>query len=603
MKEKLISRLIIGALAGVAAMGAQAGQIQSSSVSIAREVIVENTQAVTAPATSYRFAGDINAISQTQTFQVQLTLQGGAKWNDAALPSADAFQVRDGIENTLWTQNVVSGATTYQIPTGGIGLSTDKTTLFVTFVVDQLAGKTLLKQPLITFNAATGTTRGTIVNLKTVVESIGECDVAVKKLVVKFSHFNGLSSPTALATTANASEDESARTDATNSGTLITFPTNILVKVGASLGDAKVDVAGGATFFKGTGSSPTLGSSSYIGVVGSKLVKLGYVGFLQNAQGYDTNLVNPYLLTTAVPANNIADGVTNVGVVNAKKLVVDVTADQGFTLGSEVYLSGTPNCAAALAGTGKVTVTSANVGKITLEDTAPGLVAGTSGSVVYDADGRVVSGAVFVCYDVTNATAQIANSTFSATAKLVKSSALAADNGEQDNYCKGGLYNLGGSVKIDVRNYFNSKDSTWASQIRLINPDESRTVDVYGQLIQKDGKYGPYGKLATLAPREAKNMLATEIDAKLTTAATHASANGDATVQASEGHGARLRITSPNAQTLRVQNYLYNKNDPSKFLEASGSQAVDFAGSADRAPTGEGQFQSQDAWVGLNGNN
>lgn len=601
MKEKLISRLIIGALAGVAAMGAQAGQIQSSSVSIAREVIVENTQPVTAPATSYRFAGDINAISQTQTFQVQLTLQGGAKWNDAALPTANAFQIRDGIANTLWTQNATVGNETYQIPTGGIGLSTDKTTLFVTFVVDQSNTKTLLKQPLITFNAATGTTRGTIVNLKTVVESIGECNVDVKKLVVKFSHFNGLSSPTALATTANASEDESARTDATNSGTLITFPTNILVKVGASLGDAKVDVANGATVFKGTVNTPTATSSSF---VTTKLVNLGYVGFTQNALGYDTDLVNPYLLTAA-GANNIIDGVTNVGVVNAKKLVVDVTADQGFTLGSEVYLSGTASCAAALAGTGKVTVTSANVGKISLEDTLAGIIAAAdaTGSLVYDADGRITKGGVFVCYDVTNATAQIANSTFSAAAKLVKSSALAADNGEQDNYCKGNLYGLGGSVKIDVRNYFNSKDSTWASQIRLINPDESRTVDVYGQLIQKDGKYGPYGKLATLAPREAKNMLATEIDAKLITAATHATANGDATVQASEGHGARLRITSPNAQTLRVQNYLYNKNDPSKFLEASGSQAVDFAGSADRAPTGEGQFQSQDAWVGLNGNN
>src|SRR5574343_7576 len=74
MKEKLISRLVMGALVGLAATGAYAGQIQSSSTSIAREVITTDAQAVTSPRVSYRFAGDVDARSQDQTFQVQFTL-------------------------------------------------------------------------------------------------------------------------------------------------------------------------------------------------------------------------------------------------------------------------------------------------------------------------------------------------------------------------------------------------------------------------------------------------------------------------------------------------------------------------------------------------
>ena len=59
MKKTLAARLVVGALAVIAAGGVMAGQIQASSVSIAREVITTDTQTVIAPSISYRFFGDV----------------------------------------------------------------------------------------------------------------------------------------------------------------------------------------------------------------------------------------------------------------------------------------------------------------------------------------------------------------------------------------------------------------------------------------------------------------------------------------------------------------------------------------------------------------
>ena len=103
MNQTLVARLVIGALATIAAGGAMAGQIQASSTSIAREVITSNTQTVVAPTTAYRFAGDLDPTIQTQVFQVQLTLAttgspnpdtaaSPALWDTTVTPSDDAFK-------------------------------------------------------------------------------------------------------------------------------------------------------------------------------------------------------------------------------------------------------------------------------------------------------------------------------------------------------------------------------------------------------------------------------------------------------------------------------------------------------------------------------
>lgn len=583
MKHTLLTRLIVGAYAGLAAAGAYAGQIQSSSVSIAREVITDDTQQVTAPNVAYRFAGDVDARVQTQTFQVQIELGGAAEWSSVG--NAASITLTDGVDATQWTQNAVAGAQTYQVLT--ISKSADNKTLFATIQVDQFGGKSVLKQPIVSFNSsATASDNATIVKLKTLVGDITECDVSVKNLGVTIRHFNGLTAPATLATDSNATPDEHLRQSATNTGTVITFPTNIKVTVTSATGNAKVNVASGNLAFAGT-----LGSSW----ISATLANLGAYTLVQNATGYDSNLLSQYLLTGNPALSGLTEAAAATlqnGNVEALNFTAAVSATQGFVVGGSLFLSTTANCAAAITGTTTAITAGNAAGPITL--TIPT-------AEMNDSFGTAGTGPVYTCYDVTGVAVPIPLSAFAAVATLNKAPG-ALPFPEQKNWCSGNLYSLGGGVKIDVRNYANSADPNgWLSVIRLINNNETRTIDVWGQLIHADGTYGPWGKLTDLAPRAVLNLTASQVDALLVNAPAHATAanNGSATPVAN-ATGARLRITSQAGTSLRVQNYLYNPASQN-FIEASSTQAVDFEGTIDRAPSNEGQYHSQDAEAGLNG--
>jgi len=101
-------------------------------------------------------------------------------------------------------------------------------------------------------------------------------------------------------------------------------------------------------------------------------------------------------------------------------------------------------------------------------------------------------------------------------------------------------------------------------------------------------------------------MTAAQIDALLVNApAAGAGKDGDSAAQ-STVTGARLRITSENSSSLRVQNYMVNPATGA-VMEFSSAQGVDFEGTVDRAPLDtlggnqSGQYISQDAAAGLNG--
>jgi hypothetical protein len=170
---------------------------------------------------------------------------------------------------------------------------------------------------------------------------------------------------------------------------------------------------------------------------------------------------------------------------------------------------------------------------------------------------------------------------------------------EQNNFCKGPLFALASGVKIDVRNYATAATSGWLSVIRVINPSETNTAVVYGQLIHADGKYGNWGQIATLAPRAVANLRSDQINPMLDKVPTTVTPGAPGPVDnGASKAGDRLRITADGVGSLRVQNYLYNPASQN-FIEASSSQAVDFDGTVDRAPVNEGQYQSQDAQTGL----
>lgn len=627
MNEKLISRLVMGALVGLAATGAYAGQIQASSVSIAREAITTDAQSVTAPSISYRFAGDIDARLQAQTFQVQFTLDAAAAatWNSVGLPGTGsaatqpAALLATGATSAAGTfplypqlsiTDGVSGARIFQKDSGAtanpaysvtaMSLSADSKTLYATIVVNQNAGN-LIKQPLISISTSNvAGDNPTVKNLYTTVGAVAACDTLVKTLPVSFQHFTALAAPASLATTANATADEHVRGGATNTATLITFPTNIKVLVTKSGGNAKIDVgAGNSLLFAGSATAglvaPTYDSWS---PASTTLVNLGNVTLVQQANGYDSNLANQYLLTgnpalsglTATATSSLQDG--NIEVKDAK---VTVSASQGFVVGSTVFLSSAANCGATI-GTATTTITSGTAaGPVTLTIPQGSINAafGTSGT-----------SPVHVCYSVAGVTAPIPGSSFTIDAAVLEKADQTAPTGEQNNSCNGPLYALSGSIKIDVRNYAsNSRADGWMSVIRLINNSETRTTNVYGQYIHSNGQYGKWGKLATLAPRAVLNMTPAQVDAALTSAPAHATTANNATTPVdTNGDAPRLRITSNDGNTLRVQNYLYNPASQN-FIEASSSQGVDFTGSTDRAPANEGQYQDQDAQKGLNGGN
>jgi len=600
MNKTLIARLVVGALATIAAGGAMAGQIQASSVSIAREAITTDTQTVLAPSVAYRFTGDIDARSQSQTFQVQFTLNAG-EW--ATAPGASAIQITDG--NTAQIQDQSAAApvgvnASYVV--SATGLSTDKKTMWATITVNQGA-TALINTPLISLNVTSNTVagvaavdvsaaRGTVTKLYSVVgdlladfASSAKC-VDVKTLSVNFKHYVALMAPGSMSDDTTATADEHTRAAATNSATLMTFPTNLKVNVTSATGGVTLNPGGNLTW-----SLKTAGQA----YVDPTTAVLGTVAMSQNnAEGYDAGLTGKYLLT-GVPA---LSGVTGVGTatvkdgnVEAKDLKVVVSATDGFVVGGSLYLTdgtGADLCATPVGGTATVAITAANAaGPISLVVPTASLngLLGTAGT-----------NPVYVCYD-NPGTTTIPSSAFSAVATLEKAEP-GVDLDEQDNICSGNFISLGGGLKVDLRNYASSKETSgYQSVVRFINNSDSSTADIWAQIIHQDGKLGGWGKLMDLAPRAVMNLTAAQIEAKLTNAAT--AAVGDTAAAASADGAPRLRITSNSGRSIRVQNYLFN-SATGQILEGSNAQGVDFEGTTDRAPVNEGQYQIQDANSGLN---
>lgn len=625
MKKTLVARLVVGALAAIAAGGVMAGQIQSSSTSLAREVVTTNTQAVDLPTVSYRFFGDVVATSLTQVFQVQLTLDSpDAEWDTASAPTDDAFGLTDKDANPIVGYSIV-----------GKGFSADKKTLWATYSVP--AGTGAVTQPIVGFNVAGATTPAKVVNLKKVVGDLvsdyttsGKCS-DTKELQVSFKHFNALSQPAQIAdgvVGGNGTADEHARLMSTNTVKPFVFPTNLLPIMSSGNSGAQLS-AGGNMSFTFTGGLPVIGGGvsnalwtatadplvSIPGTATALVANLGTVEVKQNASGIDSNMVAPaiyrlFATGPAIPMVQTATSAVQTGAVEASKVVVDVTSTNGWVKGGRLELRAYPAdaapaaqpaiaCSGVVVAGSAVNITDANKNSATL-------------SIVLDTQAKINAafggaglGKAHICYVAPGAEV-IPSAQFSGVTRIYKAPEGVANTAEQDNICGHSLASLGGGLKIDVRNYASSKEeaaSRYVSVIRLINNSDTRPADVWGQLIHQSGKFGGYGKLTTLAPREVKNMNSKEIDALLIKApeADAAADNGGVAPVASGNVGApRLRITSPNGASLRVQNYLYNV-DTAQIYEASGSQAVDFEGTTTRAPSSDGQYISQDANSGLNG--
>jgi hypothetical protein len=260
---------------------------------------------------------------------------------------------------------------------------------------------------------------------------------------------------------------------------------------------------------------------------------------------------NPYGVTGAAGAVGVNSGAAGVIVnaaVNGDPNVIDVS----FSHAALVSAANTGAAQSLLGSTGAV-------------GTVPGYVATTD--------------RYYLNYIVPGNTA-IPLSNFSAVSTLVKE----VGSNEQANIsCPAPLAGLGGGVKIDVRNFFpyNAADTIWTGVIRVINNDENVAADLTGQYIRADGKYGKWGSLGSLPARGARYFTSKEINDLLTQNSSLAGADnsGPGGIAPVAGQAlqpnTRLRISSDQASTLRVQSYIYNANTQA-LVEVSASQGADF---------------------------
>ncbi len=614
----------IASVLAVAAGSANAGQIDSSSATLATEVIYSNAQVVRAPSKSYSFAGDIDARTNEQRLQLQYTLAKGT-WatgatgqvftavntpvNGAALLQAAYLDAANANKVALPGASTVSAF-----------LTADAKTLVFNITIPAGAGAAdfLLKTPIFTINASgvLGTNNVGVSNLFTVAGATA-CVAPDAALDINFKHFTNHTGGTNVLSLASP-DSEHLRSGSTNDARLLNFTQNLKFDFTPSSKAGQTDAA--------TLNKTLLGSNwtgqNQVGIVPAVAIVppglvvgatsqyyMGFVKLSQRGTGLDTNYATVYGKTAAptAPASFVATDFTkpataaaNVGAIEFAKYSVTLNLPAAWPTGTAIVVT---NGAAAAALSGVTATLNAARTQVVIDATnAAGALALANGAYV------------FAQFNGSSAIPQ--TSSVVAEAAIVKAPAAPTTQfAEQNNVCAGTFTGIGGGIKIDVRNYAayaTFRATGPATTMRIINNSETTTADVYGQIIYADGTYGAWGKLGELKPREVVSMSNKEVEAKLINAAAASNPFGTAAVgyattggaavvagpKSGTGTGDRLRIVSNTGSTLRVQSYIVQG---AMVLDTSNAQGVDFENSGDRVPVNaiDAQPVSQDAINGL----
>ena len=625
----------IASVLAVAAGSANAGQIDSSSATLATEVIYSNAQVVRAASKSYTFAGSVDARNNEQRLQLQWKLTGanlqwalgqiaGGDVNFGAdgkalvtLPAAQTLLTVSGINAANaaigWDGAAVGGLTGFTVQ----AFLQDSQTLVFNITIPQ-AATNIINNATFQVNGKdfAGAAVPANVGVTNVLAVAGAtaCVAPSTSTDIEFKHFTTHNGNRDLMT-GTTPDSEHLRTNASNVGRFMNFTQNLRFTF-ANGTQSGVDAATLRKTFLRT-AAQTLDLAPAVAAIAGGATSANVhriatgIDLTKVAAGLDLNYTTQYGIlagTDFAPGafNNATLGTTVAGVIEtlaAGGLTIQVSSPvgaAGWSAGSKVVLL---SSADTVIGAGFSAVPDADgVATITLTNPADiaAVTTGTGARLYY-----VVSGAAEVPQ----------NSQFAVTASLNKSTVGAFR--EQNDTCKADLAGVGGGIKIDVRNYasYASNGANGASTtVRLINNSESQSADVYGQIIYADGTYGPSGKLAVLKPREAQNLPNSVIEGLLTTAPAASNPFGAATVYTSKAGAAivagpkanagnyntsdRLRIVSNTGTTLRVQSYMVVGNS---VIDTSNAQGVDFENSGDRVPVNaiDAQPVSQDAINGL----
>ena len=613
----------------IASGSAFAGQIGSSSVTLATEVIVTDAQIARAPSNVYSFAGDINAKTNQQLLQLQYTLSAGT-WSNQVFTAVNTLVALPPSATSMLKVQYVDGANVAQnaFPAGttvnGFVTADRKTLVFNVTIPAANVDLNLLKTPAFTINSAPilGADNAGISGLFAVTGAI-TCPAPDKNVDISFKHITTHNANTDLIV--NASPDsEHLRAGSTNTARFINFVQNQIFTFVPAAITSRTDALFLNQRLLGTNftASTTFGGS--LAAIAAPLTRhyFGRINLVQRANGLDLNYTNIYGDAIASPSPLLAadfeDG-NDIGALDAGEIellndTVTITLPTALPTGTVVSLldgSGT-----AIVGLADVTTTA---GQTSLVFT--GITAATAAA--FAAPNGAFAGGVHV-FGVFPGNALIPQvGGITVTAGLNKDTVAGApDRREQNLSCPGTLTGIGGGIKIDIRNYASRTKfptGNYASYVRLINNSESQTADVFAQMIYADGKYGPSGKLPTLAPRAVMNLSNAQLEGFLTTAApvanpfgsttaytsdqtaapTYVGAVAGAGVQDAGGTGDRIRFVSNTGTTLRVQSYLLLPTG--NLLDTTSAQGVDFENSGSRVPTNaiDAQPVSQDAINGL----
>jgi hypothetical protein len=655
MKLSKIS-LAVAAVAAIAGGAAYAGQIGSSSVTLATEVIKTNAQQVRAPSTVYSFAGDIDARTNAQTLQLQYTLSEG-RWATGAVGTAfftgagasinaANLLVASYLDGGNAANTVANAAANSFLPAGSLingFLTADFKTLVINITIPATAGNTgLIKSPSFTINGGAFPAANAGIQGLADVAGVAACVAPDKAITIGFKHFathNGQTNTDVISGANLAAEH--LRVGSTNSAEYVRFVQNHNFTFNAASVVSRTDAAtlNQSLVLTVPTAAPTTpnwpanvadgaGNAGYAqpvladlgaGFVINRTHYLGQLTLNQRAQGRDLNLAAIYG-AGGTPADTLvagdfslvanasnAIGTGDIGVVEVSAttpVTAKFTFPAALPTGSVVQLfssNGGPAIATSAATVAGQTVVDVNV-----------TTAANAAIVANGPDATSQKGAfAYVKFPANLEIPQLSAVTVATTLVKAPANAAAPDLSEQSVSCTGSHTGIGGGIKIDLRNYasFASFGATGpASSVRLINNSESKTADIFAQMIYADGTYGPYGLVGSLKPREVLNISNKDLEAKMTTAAPAANPFGASTVYTSvsgaavvagpkAGVGDRVRFVSNSGTTLRVQSFIALG---STILNVSDAQGVDFENNLNnRAPTNDGQPISQDAINGL----
>lgn len=552
MKQKLLSALVVAAVAGMA-VNANAGVIQSSYKNYAAEVFGDNTVVLTAPTIGYALALPLTGTAANpNSFTVQWTLSGGAIWNAAPIAATIVLAQPDG---TVAAQS----ATTYQVaaPT----LSADGTTL--TAVVTVYSNYTTGSQIVLGGGGAVqvtkvGTTLGApALSTDGCSDAVASVNVTAKLTNAAGTEFDSNFNLAPLLNTTPIVQSRRAIEVLALSSSA--FPRTTVAAADTDIEQSKVDVL-----------TPSLGknfTNTPVDLTASTVaINLGQVIVRDRAVLFDLNGANPYSVDT-VGFGTAAN--SNVGIVEANGITFKVAGK--FATGGTVTVRSN-----SVAAGGNTVVGALVPSTVTFNgDRSEATVTVAAGDLTDALFTKDVNGAtptarrLNIVYTVTGA-AQIPVAQFKVTSGQLNK--YTASKEAPNVACPGNIYNLiANGVQVDVRNYVPAAAAVpsggWKSIVRIINTDEGQAADVLGTVLHRNGDLGASALLVTLKPREVVYMQSADIDAKLTAAATATATSFGAD---DVGQNARLRLTAATS-SIRVQNYLFNPAN-GNFIEGSSAQ-------------------------------